>query len=220
MKILIIEDNETLAMGLENILKKNGYSVDAYQDGLEGKDALSVNNYDLLILDLGLPSIDGLELLKFLRKKRQKIPVLIISAKDQLEQKVLGLKLGADDYLCKPFDIQEIEARVEALLRRYFGFVNKEIYIGDIKFDTATRCIFMNKKRVQLSQRELSVFEYLVFHQNQVLSKHTLINHITTCNEIIHTTAIETYISRIRKKLNLNKYLKTIRGLGYILTNG
>ena len=217
MRILVLEDNETLALGISHALSSAGYAVDVLNDGLEGRQVLEYEPYDLLVLDLGLPHLDGMDLLKNLRKQRSKLPVLIISARDKLDQKILGLESGADDYLCKPFALEEVVARVNALLRRALQNGQSRITLGDLSFDTTTRTLTCNDERVELSSRETSIFEQLLLHANQVLSKENIASHIAAFDDDFNPTAIETYISRLRKKLGESVVLQTVRGLGYIL---
>jgi DNA-binding response OmpR family regulator len=217
VRILVLEDNETLALGISHALSSAGYAVDVLNDGLEGRQVLEYEPYDLLVLDLGLPHLDGMDLLKNLRKQRSKLPVLIISARDKLDQKILGLESGADDYLCKPFALEEVVARVNALLRRALQNGQSRITIGDLSFDTTTRTLTCKDERVELSSRETSIFEQLLLHANHVLSKENIASHIAAFDDDFNPTAIETYISRLRKKLGESVVLQTVRGLGYIL---
>lgn len=217
MRILVLEDNETLALGISHALSSAGFAVDVLNDGLEGKQVLEYEPYDLLVLDLGLPHLDGMDLLKILRRHHSTLPVLIISARDKLDQKILGLESGADDYLCKPFALEEVVARVNALLRRTLQNGQSVITFGDLSFNTNTRTLTCNGERVELSSRETSIFEQLLSHANQVLSKENIASHIAAFDDDFNPTAIETYISRLRKKLGKCVILQTVRGLGYIL---
>ena len=217
MRILILEDNVTLARGLEKTLNKVGYAVDVLYDGADGDSVLDYQDYDLLLLDLGLPGLDGIDVLKNIRKNKKKIPVIIISARDKLDQKILGLESGADDYLCKPFDLEEVVARIHALLRRSKQDGQSLVQLGNLSYDTSSRTLTQEGERIELSNRELGVFEYLLAHANQVLSKNSIADHVGSFDDDFSATAIETYISRIRKKLGDNVDLKTVRGLGYIL---
>ncbi len=218
MRILILEDSITLASGISDKLSSSGYAVDVLHDGEDGNSVLDYQQYDLLILDLGLPGIDGIDILKNLRSKQKKIPVLIISARDKLDQKILGLESGADDYLCKPFELDEVLARVNALLRRSFSDGQTVIKLNSLEFNISSRTLTRDGVRVELSHRELGVFEYLLANANTVLSKENIVEHIASFDEEINLTAIETYISRLRKKLGNDVSLKTVRGLGYILS--
>jgi len=218
LRILILEDNLILASGLSDKLISVGYAVDVLHDGEDGNSVLEYQDYDLLILDLGLPGIDGIDILKNLRLLRIKIPVLVISARDKLDQKILGLESGADDYLCKPFELDEVLARVHALLRRSLQDGQTLIELNNLTFDVSTRTLTRGAKRIELSHRELGLFEYLLMHKNKVMSKESILEHIASFDDEISLTSIETYISRLRKKLGDDVSLKTVRRLGYILS--
>ncbi|MFA9372784.1 MAG: response regulator transcription factor [Poseidonibacter sp.] len=217
MKILLLEDNETLAHGVLNKLLQNGYVVDLFFDGAEGQYALNTSTYDLLILDLGLPNIDGIDIIKKLRNSNENIPILIISARDKLDQRILGLDIGADDYLCKPFELDEVIARVQALLRRTKYKSSNKIKYNDLIFNTNNRTLLKDDKYIDLSKRELAIFEYLLMNLDVVLSKENIVAHITSFDDDFNPVAVETYISRLRKKLAYSINIKTVRGLGYIL---
>ena len=218
MKILLLEDNETLSDGIYKKLKKSDYIVDIFADGEEGMYALEIFEYDLLILDLGLPSLDGIDIIKKLRSKRKSIPILIISARDKLDQRILGLDIGADDYLCKPFELDEVVARVHALLRRSNNLSSNSIKHLQLEFNTKTRLLTKNGEIIELTKRELSIFEYLFQNLNIIVSKEKIVEHITNIDDEFNPTAVETYISRLRKKLGTSIALKTIRGLGYMMS--
>lgn len=218
MKILILEDNETLADGIYEKLKQVGYIADVFYDGEEGLYALETSKYDLLILDLGLPGVDGIDIIKKLRYSQQNLPILVISARDKLDQRILGLELGADDYLCKPFELDEVLARVQALLRRSKNLISNILKYNDLEFDTRSLILKKNEKIIELSKRELTIFEYLLQNQNAIVSKENIVEHITSIDDKFNPTAVETYVSRLRKKLGESINLKTVRGLGYILS--
>jgi DNA-binding response OmpR family regulator len=219
MKILLIEDNEKLANAVLKKLENNGYSIDMFLDGEEGLYALESSFYDLLILDLGLPGIDGIDIIKKLRNLHKTIPILIISARDELDQRIFGLDCGADDYLCKPFELNEVVARVQALLRRTKYHVHSKIIYNDLTYNTQNRTLFKADKYIDLSKRELAIFENLLLNLDIVLSKENIVEQISTYTESIHPASVETYVSRIRKKLGDSINLKTARGLGYILSS-
>ncbi len=219
MKIILLEDNEKLANAVFNKLKDNGYTVELFFDGEEGLYALETTFYDLLILDLGLPKMDGIDIIKKLRELHKTIPILIISARDEIDQRVFGLDCGADDYLCKPFELDEVIARVQALLRRTKYKTNHKIIYKDLVYDTQNRTLIKDGEYIELSKRELTIFENLLINIDNVLSKDSIVEQISTFTEPIHTSSIETYISRIRKKLGISINLKTVRGLGYILSS-
>lgn len=219
MKILLVEDNEKLANAVLKKLESNGYSVDLFLDGEEGLYALESSFYDLLILDLGLPGIDGIDIIKKLRNLHKTIPILIISARDEIDQRIFGLDCGADDYLCKPFELNEVMARVQALLRRTKYHVHNKIKYNDLVYDTQNRTLSKDNEYIELSKRELAIFENLLLNLDTVLSKENIVDHISTFTEAIHPSSVETYVSRIRKKLGKSINLKTARGLGYILSS-
>jgi len=217
MKILLIEDNATLANGIYKKLKEIGYLVDLFNDGEAGLYALEIMAYDLLILDLGLPIVDGIDVIKKLRKSQRSLPILVISARDKLDQRILGLDTGADDYLCKPFEMEEVIARVHALLRRSKNNLTQSITYNDLVYNTHTFILTKSNNIIDLSKRELKIFEYLLQNQNAIVSKENIVEHITTIDDDFNPTAVETYISRLRKKLGTSINIKTVRGLGYIM---
>lgn len=219
MKILLLEDNEKLANAVYKKLVDNSYSVDMFFNAEEGLYALDTSEYDLLVLDLGLPDIDGIEVIKKLRKLNSVLPILIISARDELDQRILGLDTGADDYLCKPFELNEVLARVQALLRRSKYHVSNELVYNNLVFDIKNRTLKKDSEYVELSKRELAIFENLLANVDTVLSKENIVEHISTFTDTIEPSSVETYISRIRKKLGESINLKTARGLGYILSS-
>lgn len=218
MKILLLEDNETLADGIYMKLKEIGYIADVFYDGEDGLYTLETSTYDLLILDLGLPSIDGIDIIKKLRKSQQNLPILVISARDKLDQRILGLDTGADDYLCKPFELDEVVARVQALLRRSKNQISNTISYNNLVFDTQSLVLTKNNEPIELSKRELTIFECLLQNLNAIVSKENIVEHITSIDDEFNPTAVETYVSRLRKKLGSSINLKTVRGLGYMLS--
>lgn len=218
MRILILEDNVRLAEGLSKAFRKDGYAVDILHDGEDGASLLEYQDYDLLILDLGLPGMDGIDVLKQIRKNHKTLPVLILSARYKLDEKILGLESGADDYMTKPFDIEEVIVRVRTLLRRSQQQGQMTIQLGELVFNTAERAISdKDGNRINLSKRELGVFEFLLSQANVVLSKENISEHVGNFDDAFSAHAIETYISRIRKKLGNNVNIKTFQGLGYML---
>jgi len=218
MKILLLEDNETLADGIYKKLKEIGFIADVFYNGEDGLYTLETSIYDLLILDLGLPGIDGIDIIKKLRNSQQNLPILVISARDKLDQRILGLDSGADDYLCKPFELDEVVARVQALLRRSKNQISNTIKYNDLEFDTQTLILTKNQEPVELSKRELTIFEYLLQNLNAIVSKENIVEHITSIDDEFNPIAVETYVSRLRKKLGDSINLKTVRGLGYMMS--
>ncbi len=218
MKLLLAEDDMVLRDGLTRSLQQAGYAVDSARNGLDADHALSFQNYDLLILDLGLPKLDGFEVLRRFRAHNQATPVLILTAKDAVEDRVVGLDLGADDYLTKPFDLAELEARVRALVRRGQGAHSNLLKHGRLAFNIAGRRVHIDETPLELSARELGVLEILMLKAGQVVSKEQLAEKLCSWDEEIGPNAIEVYVHRLRKKLEpADIEIRTIRGLGYLL---
>lgn len=218
MRILIVEDDEVLRDGLCRSMRQAGYAVDFATHGKEAAQLLPDGSYDLVILDLGLPKLDGLSVLKQLRVHNQHVPVIILTARDGVEDRVKGLDLGADDYLTKPFSLPELEARVRALLRRGQCGTSPVMTCGALAFDSVGRRVDINGEHVELSPRELGVLEILLARVGKVVSKEQLIEHLYGHDEEASSNAIEVYVHRLRKKIeSAGITIRTIRGLGYLL---
>jgi two-component system OmpR family response regulator len=218
MRILIAEDDQVLADGLLRSLRSAGYAVDHVATGTEADAALAGHEFDLVILDLGLPKLHGLEVLRKLRLRDSKVPVLILTAADSVEQRVKGLDLGADDYMAKPFSLQELEARVRALTRRGLGSAGPLIRHGPLSFDATGRVAYLNDQLVDLSARELSLLEVLLQRAGRLVSKDQLVEHLCQWGEEVSNNAIEVYVHRLRKKIEQGPVrIATVRGLGYCL---
>ena len=218
MRILLVEDDQMLSNGVSLALTQNGYVVDHVRTGKDADQALSKTNYDLLVLDLGLPEMDGLEVLTNLRQRGKATPVLILTARDSLEDRIAGLDLGANDYMTKPFHLEELEARIRALLRKDSWGNQTEIKYGDFVFDTVGRVLTVGGKPVDLSAREIAVLELMLQRVGKVVNKNQLKEHLSSWEAEISFNAIEIVMHRLRKKLDLSGCtIRTIRGLGYIL---
>ncbi len=217
MDILLLEDNETLANGIYQKLKGVGFIIDFFLNGEDGLYALESKTYDLLILDLGLPGIDGIDIIKKVREWQNNLPILVISARDRLDQRILGLDTGADDYLCKPFELDEVVARTQALLRRSKRHLSYTLTCNDLSYDTKNRVLRKGSSFVDLNKRELTIFEHLILNLNAIVSKEDIVEHITSLDDDLNPTAVETYISRLRKKLGQSIYIKNVRGVGYMM---
>jgi two-component system OmpR family response regulator len=218
MRILIAEDDCILADGLSRSLRRGGYAVDAVGDGASADSALSAQVFDLLILDLGLPQLSGLEVLRRLRARNSHLPVLILTAADSIEQRVKGLDLGADDYMAKPFALSELEARVRALTRRGAGGGATLIKHGRLLFDQTGRVATVDGLPLDLSAREVGLLEILLMRSGRMVSKTQLVDHLCEWGEEVSTNAIEVYVHRLRKKLEPSEVkIMTVRGLGYSL---
>jgi len=218
LRLLLVEDDLILRDGLERSFSKSGYAVDVMVDGDSANKLLSYQDYDVIVLDLGLPKMDGYEVLKRLRSRGNKTPVLILTALEDTQNRVKGLDLGADDYLAKPFDLAELEARVRALIRRGVSGGGAKISFGDLVLDTTSRQCLYQDTLLALSQREVALLELLMLKATKVVSKAKILEHLCSWNEDMSENAIEVTVSRLRKKLNvLGIEIRTIRGLGYLL---
>lgn len=218
MRILIVEDNTVLADALMRSLRLANYAVDWAATGTDADMVLETEPYDLVILDLGLPGMDGLDVLKRIRARRCRVPVLILSARDGIEERVTGLDLGADDYLVKPFNLRELEARVRTLIRRGQAGSQAVLQHGPVAFDTASRSVTVYGEARLLSLRELAVLEILMLQAGKVVSKERMVEHLCDWNTGVTPNAIEVYVHRLRKKLeSAGVTIRTIRGLGYLL---
>jgi two-component system OmpR family response regulator len=218
VRVLIVEDDELLAAGLVRALEAGGYAVDRVGDGAMADRVLSDTCHDLVVLDIGLPGMDGLQVLKRLRARGQSCAVLILTARDDVSDKVRGLDFGADDYLVKPFVLKEFEARVRALMRRSTSANSVQLHCGQLVFDTSAHRAWIGDIEIALTAREWSVLEYLLLHQGQVLSKEKILQSVCNWDENISPNAIEVYMSRLRTKLEpAGVSMRTIRGFGYLL---
>jgi two-component system OmpR family response regulator len=218
MRLLIAEDDQVLADGLLRSLRDAGYAVDQVGNGADADAALATHEFDLLILDLGLPRLHGLEVLRRLRQRGSKAPVLILTADDSVEQRVQGLDLGADDYMAKPFSLQELEARVRALTRRGLGAASNVIRHGPLSFDATGRVAYINEQMVDLSAREIGLLEVLLQRAGRLVSKDQLVARLCEWGDEVSNNTIEVYIHRLRRKIEQGSVrIATVRGLGYCL---
>lgn len=218
MRILIAEDDAIMADGLTRSLRQSGYVVDRVGTGVEADSAVTRGEFDLLILDLGLPKMGGLEVLRRLRARQSRLPVLILTALDGVNDRVRGLDLGADDYLAKPFALNELEARVRALTRRGAAGVSSVLHHGELSYDQVGRVTEIHGKPLELSARETGVLEILLQRVGRIVSKEQLVERLCEWGEEVSTNAIEVYVHRLRKKLEAGGVrIVTVRGLGYCL---
>ena len=223
MKLLLIEDEEDILNALSRGLRKIGYIVDTASDGKEGLELTCINEYDLIILDLNLPSIDGLDILNKIREKNDECKILILSARSEYNQRIIGLDMGANDYLVKPFDFGELVARVRALLRRSFTQQSSKIKYKSIIIDTALRIVYTNKNvEIDLRPKQFSILEYLIINKGRAVSTEELIEHIWKDDASMFSNSIKVHVSTLKKKLREHseeEIISTIRGSGYMIKN-
>jgi DNA-binding response OmpR family regulator len=216
LRILVVEDDLSLADGLVTALKREGYTVDLLHDGIHALEALANEVFDLVVLDLGLPRLDGLAVLKQLRANENRVPVLILTARDGLEDRVAGLDLGADDYLVKPFDVTELKARARALLRRSYGRAISEIHYKGLMLFPASHKVTYQDKDVSLTRREYSLLHELVSQPGHVFTRDVLQQLMYGWGDDVESNALEVHIHHLRKKL-FPELIRTIRGIGYVV---
>ena len=218
MRILLVEDNEALADGLSAILKGTGHAVDVVRDGTSADAAIASETFDLVILDLTLPEMDGLDVLRAMRGRRSAASVLILTARGAPEERVRGLDLGADDYMIKPFDISEFEARVRMLLRRQAGLRSSAITFGNVALDLNSRTFSAEGTPLDIPARELGLLEILFMRAGKVVAKEAIIQSLAAFDDDLSANAIEQYVSRLRKRLAPHGLtVRTARGIGYYL---
>ncbi len=216
MRILVVEDDQHVARQIERTLRKNGYAADVARDGEEGQFLGDTEPYDAVILDLGLPIADGLTVLGRWREAGRRMPVLILTARGSWREKVTGLRAGADDYLAKPFEMEELLARIEAMIRRASGHASAVFECGPVKLDTSTSRVTLKGDLVELTALEFGTLSYLMHHQGKVVSKTELTEHIYDQDFDRDSNVIEVLVNRLRKKLGAS-LIKTHRGQGYQL---
>lgn len=216
MRILLVEDDHMLGEAVIAGMHQHGFTVDWVQDGLAAAHALSVEDFALVVLDLGLPKRNGIEVLSDLRRRGNQIPVLILTARDTVEERVLGLDTGADDYLIKPFDLSELCARVRALIRRHAGRSSPLLEFGNLRLDPAAHTVALDGHKVDLAPREYAVLQLLLENAGRVLSRERLEEALYGWGSDIESNTIEVYIHHLRKKFGKG-LIRTIRGVGYMV---
>jgi two-component system OmpR family response regulator len=218
MRLLIIEDDLELRSALHTLLSQRGYAVEALENGREGLNALLTQEYDLAIVDLTLPEMDGIALIRALRKQQRGVPILIITARDAVDDRVAGLDAGADDYLVKPFEMQELEARARALVRRSRADRAQAIHVGPLELTMGQPRILLSGVPVDLTAREFALLELLAVRAGRVVNKDLIANRLARAGEALSDTAIEVAIHRLRRRLEpYSLHVRTVRGFGYLL---
>ncbi len=215
MRILIVEDEDALRAQLTDHLKSEGFAVDAAADGEEGLYYGREYDYDAAVIDLGLPKLDGIELIKRLRAEKHGFPILVLTARGHWQDKVQGLEAGADDYLAKPFQMEELMARLNALIRRSAGYASPVLSQGELQLDTAKKEVRVNGGAVELTAYEYKVLEYLMLNPDRVVSKSELTDHLYEQDFDRDSNVIEVFVGRLRKKISPVDLIRTVRGQGY-----
>ena len=220
MRILVIEDERKIAQFIKRGLKEEGYAVDAANDGEEGHFLAATNDYDLIILDVLLPRLDGVNLCKKLRDEKNSVPIIILTAKDDVEDKIKGLDAGADDYLTKPFAFEELLARIRAALRKKDQSVSTKLQVADLTLDLLTHRVMRSNKEIVLTNKEYTLLEYLMRHTASIIPRAIISEHVWDINFDTDTNVIDVYINYLRRKIDSGhkkKLIHTIRGRGYTL---
>jgi two-component system, OmpR family, response regulator QseB len=216
MRLLLVEDDEILGDGLVAGLKMEGYAVDWLKNGKLADEALKLNSYELVVLDLNLPDMDGISILKALRSRKNETPVLVLTAKDTIPDRILGLDSGADDFVIKPFDLNEVCARLRALARRNEGRGTPTIEHQGISLDPASHQVMFNGEKIELSQKEFEILSFLMSNIGRVISRARLEESLYSWNSDVESNTVEVHIHHLRKKLD-SGVIRTVRGVGYII---
>jgi two-component system, OmpR family, copper resistance phosphate regulon response regulator CusR len=220
VRILLVEDNRRLSESLRLTLEEDGYAVDTAYDGLDGEEMGLISSYDIIILDIMLPGKDGMEVCRELRDRRVSTPILMLTARDALDDRVRGLDSGADDYLVKPFEVDELRARIRALLRRESSSKSGSLQVADLVLDPATHTVRRGDQPIELTAKEFSLLEYLMRHPNHLITRAMAEEHLWSYDHVIASNVVDVYIRRLRLKIddpNEVKLLETMRGAGYRL---
>jgi two-component system, OmpR family, response regulator len=218
MRLLLVEDDLPLAEALMSLLVSSGYAVDCVHDGEAARALVAAEQFDLMVLDLNLPELDGLSVLRAMRAQGNRAAVMILTARGAAEDRVRGLDLGADDYMAKPFDIREFEARVRSLLRRQAGLRSSTVSLGPVRLDLTTRQFSAQDQPMDLPPRERAILELLLTRAGKVVAKEAIMQSVTSLEDILSDNAIEQYVSRLRRRLQpFGLVLRTVRGIGYLL---
>lgn len=221
MNILLIEDDAVLTDGLIHTLEKTGYVVTATKSGRYAEQLVEAQGFDLIVLDLGLPDMDGLKLLRKFRNRKISLPILILTARESINDRIEGIRQGADDYMTKPFELMELEARIHALIRRCYGGFSHTIEVGRLSLDTQNNQVSADGQLLVLSAREAAVLEILLLQAGKVVCKDRIAQRLSADGDALADNAIEVYVHRVRKRIEpYGAVIRTVRGLGYLLETG
>ncbi|MCL5878460.1 MAG: heavy metal response regulator transcription factor [Deltaproteobacteria bacterium] len=220
MRLLLVEDEKKVASHIKKGLEEEGYAVDVVNNGEDASSMVRAYDYDLIILDVMLPGKNGIQILKELRDSKQDTPVIFLTAKNSTEEKILGLDLGADDYLTKPFEFEELCARVRAILRRHESVKTSKLVIADLELNPVTHEVKRAGQRIDLTQKEYALLEYLLYNQGKILTRTMIVEHVWDQDFDSFTNVVDVYVNHLRTKLDQpfeKKLLQTVRGFGYVL---
>jgi DNA-binding response OmpR family regulator len=218
MRVLLVEDDPALSLGVARALEREGWGVDVLVDGEQAMAGPLVGQFDLAVLDLGLPRRDGMEVLRHWRSRGARLPVLLLTARDELADRVQGLDAGADDYLVKPFDLPELVARLRALKRRAEGRTGETLSLGDLRLDLAQRELTFRGERVRVSPREMALTELLLGKAGRVVPKESIVATLSSWDSDFSENSVEVYVHRLRKRFaDLGVVIRTVRGFGYVM---
>lgn len=221
LKVLVVEDDLSLQRAVSKGLRKFGYAVDTASDGEEALQYVEVNEYDAIVLDLNLPRMDGIDVLRAIRERNQELKVLILSARSEVEDKIDGLDSGANDYMTKPFHFKELEARLRALLRRQFIMKDTFLTHGELRLDTAMKQVYVIERKIDVTKKEYGILEYLMTHKDKVVSANELIEHVWDSEADLFSNSFKVHINSLKKKLGVHygekEIIKNIRGQGYFM---
>ncbi|MBO9606728.1 MAG: response regulator transcription factor [Paenibacillaceae bacterium] len=221
MKVLVVEDDASMQKAIGTGLRKFGYAVDVASDGEESLQLAQVNEYDAIVLDLNLPKMDGIDVLKEIRAFNREIKVLILSARSEVEDKIAGLDVGANDYMVKPFHFKELEARLRALLRRKFILTDTRIAHGNFQIDTALKQVYARNRPIDLTRKEYGILEYLMMHKDKIISAEEIIEHVWESQTDLFSNTFKVHINSLKKKLAVHlgdqEIVKNARGVGYFI---
>ena len=220
MRILVVEDDVDLGDAVQRRLRRDGYAVDWQRDGQSADEVLRYQNYELVVLDIGLPRRDGFSVLRSIRSRVERTPVLMLTARSEIEDRVGALDVGADDFLSKPFDFREFDARCRALLRRSQGIASSVTTLGELVFDRSAKTVTVGNTLLDLPRREYRLLEILIGNLGRVLSKDDISSQLFDFDDEAGTNAIEVYVGRLRRKLRNTLNIRTMRGLGYVAEAG